>query len=183
MDCCSKELPIEHPENVGEVSSTDPENAPAPEDDPKRGCTSCGQASRPVKRKTMLLMLKPDRFDRIGDGKYRFCSDPACRVLYFTVGEGADFTTADLRVRVGVKEKENSTPLCYCFGFDQADIREEIASRGRTTIPQRIASLLKEGMCACPSKNPSGACCLVEVIKTVRRLYGARSEQANEVMS
>ncbi len=181
MDCCSKKSLMEPLENVDEVLSTDPQNAPAPEDDPKRGCTSCGQASRPVKRKTMLLMLKPDRFDQVGEEQYRFCSDPECRVVYFTEGEGSSFTTADLRVRVGIKEKEDPIPLCYCFGFDEADIREEIAARGRTTIPQRIASLLKEGMCACPARNPSGACCLGEVTKTVKRLYAIRLEQADEV--
>ncbi|MEW6211092.1 MAG: hypothetical protein AB1631_22195, partial [Acidobacteriota bacterium] len=161
-----------------DVMSSDPENAPAPKDDPRHVCVTCGRASRSVTRKTMLLMLKPEVFDQIGDGQYRFCSDPDCRVVYFTEGQGASFTTDDVRVRVGLKEKEAPIPVCYCFGFYEADIREEIAATGRTTIPQRITALLKEGMCACPARNPSGACCLGEVTKTVKRLYALNTKQA-----
>jgi hypothetical protein len=51
-------------------------------------------------------------------------------------------------VRVGLKEKLDPIPLCYCFGFDEADAREEISHTGQTSIPQRIATLLKQGMCA-----------------------------------
>jgi len=88
----------------------------------------------------------------------------------FTEGEGVSFTKDALRVRVGVKEKEDPIPLCYCFGFDDADAREEIARTGRSDIPQRISALIKQGMCACATRNPSGACCLGEVTRAIARL-------------
>lgn len=174
MDCCTPEATRDTPLGVSEALAADPENAPAPKDDPRHGCTSCGRASRPVTRKIMLLMLKPELFGRIGEGGYRFCTDPDCRVVYFTEGAGISFTTDDLRLRVGLKEKRDPIPLCYCFGFDEADLREEIAATGRTTIPQQIAALLKEGMCACPARNPSGACCLGEVNKAAKRLIAEK---------
>ena len=176
MGCCSYEAPNQTLTNAGDVPSDDPENAPVPQDDPLRGCAGCGSASRPVTRKTMMLMLKPDLFDLVGEGQYRFCTDPECRIVYFSESEGALFTTDDLRVRVGLKEKQGPVPLCYCFGFYEGDAREEIARTGRTSIPQRISALLKQGMCACPARNPSGACCLGEVTKAVKRLM---SEAAN----
>jgi len=166
MDCCSTEAPV----NVAEVLASDPENAPAPQDDPQHACINCKGSSRPVTRKTMLLMLKPERFDGVGESEYRFCSAPDCRVVYFTEGDGATFTTDDMRVRVGLKEKADPIPLCYCFGFDEAGARAEIAATGRCTIPQRISALIKQGMCACPARNPSGACCLGEVNKAVKKL-------------
>lgn len=78
--------------------------------------------------------------------------------------------TDDLRVRVGLKERVDPIPLCYCFGFEESDAREEISRTGTSTISQRIAALIKQKMCACPARNPSGACCLGEVNKAVKRL-------------
>jgi hypothetical protein len=121
----------------------------------------------------MLLMLKPERFDQIVEGQYRFCGDAACRVVYFTDNGGATFTTEDLRLRVAVKERLDPIPLCYCFGFDEADMRNEITATGQTRIPQLIAALIKEGLCACASRNPSGACCLGAVRWAAKRLMSA----------
>lgn len=163
MDCCTVETRTEAP-------AYDPVIAPEPHDDTQHACRSCKGASRPVTRQTVLLMLKPELFDSVGDGAYRFCSDRNCRVVYFTDGGGPTFRTDDVRVRVGLKERVDPIPLCYCFGFDEKDVREEITGTGSTTIPARIAALIKQRMCACPAKNPSGACCLGEVKDAVRRL-------------
>ncbi len=171
-DCCLNKTPV----NVEESLTIDPENAPAPQDDPRRGCPSCGGASRPVTLKTVLLMLKPDVLDRANDAEYRFCSAADCRVVYFTEKSNQIFTTDDLRVRIGLKERDGEIPLCYCFGFDESDAREEIMSTGRTSIPERIAALIKQKMCACPARNPSGACCLGEVNKAVKRLMAESVE-------
>ena len=150
--------------------ASDPENAPAPEHDHKHTCANCGNASRVVTRKTVLLMLEPKHIDKAGEKEYRFCADPECPVVYFTEDGGESFTTDALRVRVGLKEKTDPIPLCYCFGFYEADARAEIAATGQSTISQRIAALIREKMCACPARNPSGACCLGEVNKAVKRL-------------
>lgn len=171
-DCCLNKTPV----NVEEAMTSDPENAPAPQDDPRRGCRTCGGASRPVTRKTVLLMLKPEMLDCANDTEYRFCSDQDCRVVYFTENSDQIFTTDDLRVRVGLKEREGEIPLCYCFGFNESDAREEIMSTGRISIPERIAALIKQGMCACPARNPSGACCLGEVNRAVKRLMSESVE-------
>jgi len=138
-----------------------------PADSP-RACLSCQGLSHPVTLRTMLLMLKPELFDQVGESQYRFCASPDCRVVYFSRARG--FTTGDLRTRVGLKEKDGPVPLCYCFGFHEQDVREEIEAQGHTTIPQRISALIKERLCACEERNPSGGCCLGEVTKAVKRL-------------
>lgn len=143
----------------------------------EHGCIRAGHPSRSVSRRTLLLMLKPESFGRVGTGEYRFCAEPLCRVVYFTDGDAAEFTTDDVRVRVGIKERADPIPLCYCFGFDEAGAREEIAAAGRSTLPTRITSLVKQSMCACETRNPSGACCLGEINKIVKRLMEEESEK------
>lgn len=133
-----------------------------------RDCRACQGPSWPVTLRTMLLMLKPAFFDQVGESQYRFCASPDCPVVYFS--SERSFTTADLRLRVGLKEKDGPVPLCYCLGFFVADLREEIKAKGHTTIPQRISALIKERMCACEERNPSGACCLGEVTRVAKRL-------------
>ena len=162
MDCCSTK------------SAKNAAESPA-QDGPREACGACRAPGRPVGRKTVLLMLKPELLERAAEGEYRFCPDPDCRVVYFA-GGGLSFSTADLRVRVGLKEKEDPVPLCYCFGFDERDVREEIAREGRSSVPERISALIKQGMCACPERNPSGACCLGEVNRAVKRLMAAAAE-------
>jgi hypothetical protein len=72
----------------------------------------------------MILMLKPEHFDQVGESQYRFCASPDCPVVYFSSEHS--FTTDDLRIRVGLKEKVDPIPLCYCFGFHEQDLRNEI---------------------------------------------------------
>lgn len=182
MNCCSETSSLSPADQTKESPSGDLRDAPAVEDNPTPRCANCGRASRPVKRKTMLLMLKPDLFHRITEGRYRFCCDPECDIVYFAERGGPSFTTADLRVRVGLKEKEDPIPLCYCFGFDEQDVRREIALKGHSTIIQRIGRLVKEGMCACSTRNPSGTCCLGDVPRVLGRLYAARSVQTDDVI-
>jgi CopZ-like zinc binding protein len=178
MDCCLLQKKDDSPMNGAKV-----DGASKPDDGLCRNCGSTGCASRSVSRKTMLLMLKPEHFDRAGAGHYRFCANPECSVVYFPEGEGAAFTTDDLRLRVGLKAKQDPIPLCYCFGFDEADARDEIAHTGQTSIPHRISALIKQGVCACLERNPSGGCCLGEVSKAIKRLlteHQATSEKYSE---
>ena len=134
----------------------------------QRDCVSCKWPGRAVTLKTMFLMLRPQVFDQIGQSEYRFCASPDCPVVYFS--RERSFTTGDLRVQVGLKEKDGPITLCYCFGFYEQDLRTEITTNGRTTIPQRISALIKERMCACEVRNPSGSCCLGEVTQAAKRL-------------
>ena len=170
MSCCE---PAEGAGSAVELSVDDGIDAPARSGKPLSACAQCGEAGRPITRQTILLMLKPELLDDAGEGDYRFCAVMDCCVVYFN-DAGQSFTTADQRVRVGLKEREDSIPLCYCFGFDESHLREEIERGGQTTIPQRIADLIKQALCACETRNPAGACCLGEVNKAARRLLAQR---------
>jgi len=154
-DCCTKE------ESICDGNSN---NVSA------ESCQCCGNQGAPVSRKTVLLMLKPHLLEEASTGLYRFCGAHECPTVYFGENGGHVFTTNDLRVVVGLKAKTDPIAVCYCFGFDEHHLRIEIAQRGDTTIPETISGLIREGLCACDSRNPSGNCCLGEVNRTVRRL-------------
>jgi hypothetical protein len=139
-------------------------------------CEKCSSQGRPVSRKTVMLMLKPDLLEQAMTGKFSFCPARDCPVVYFEDQGNRCFTVDDLRTRVGLKVKEDPIALCYCFGFDESHMREEISQTGETTIPATISRLIREGLCACDVRNPSGMCCLGEVNKTAKVLELQLSE-------
>ena len=60
--------------------------------------------------------------------------------------------------------------VCYCFLYRRSDIENEVRATGRTTVPDRIAAEVKAGNCACEVRNPTGRCCLGEVLAVVREI-------------
>jgi NAD(P)H-nitrite reductase large subunit len=102
-------------------------------------------------------------------GQYYFCDDSACDVVYFSADPAAPiFRRDDLLVRVGVKEQSDPVQVCYCFGITRNDIEDEIRRTGRSTIAERIRAEVKAGRCACEVKNPSGKCCLGDVMRALQ---------------
>ena len=133
-------------------------------------CAECGMKGRSVERRTVLHHVKGELLARVSDDDYRFCAAPACAVVYYGT-RGAVFTVNDVRELITAKASGEVRPLCYCFGFTEGDIRKEIAQTKGTSIPSQIGQFIKEKMCACEIRNPSGACCLGEVNKTVKQLF------------
>ena len=167
MTCCATD------KSVGSTAIPDKSSCAADQLRDTDRCSSCNGQGRPVSRKTVLLMLKPELLEPAMQGNYSFCSARDCSIVYFEDKGGHQFTVDDLRVRVGLKVNDDPIPLCYCFGFDEGHMRDEISATGKTTIPERISSLIREGLCACESRNPSGMCCLGEVNRAVKQLATA----------
>lgn len=160
IDCCTKEKPSADPN-----CTSDTVNEVVPE-----RCRACGKQGAPVSRKTVLLMLTPELLEQALTGIYRFCATRECPTVYFEEHGARVFNIDDLRVIVGVKANSDPIPLCYCFGFDESHLRKEISLTGSTTIPDRISGLIREGLCACEARNPSGVCCLGEVNRSAKSL-------------
>jgi hypothetical protein len=127
----------------------------------------------------MLHLLKPGLIDRIEESNYRFCPNPDCRVVYFAESASSTFTTDELRVRVGLKEREDPIPICYCFGHTVASARDELARTSRSTVVASITAEIKAGRCACETTNPSGSCCLGDVSKAVQELMKEMAQPIN----
>lgn len=135
----------------------------------KANCPRCGQSGQAVALQTLKHQVKPEHLETVETGSFNFCRTPACDAVYFN-DSGVVFSKADVRQRIGLKETEDSVPICYCFGFTQAMAVEEIRATGKCTIPQRITAEVKAGNCACEIRNPQGSCCLGNVNAAVKRV-------------
>lgn len=135
--------------------------------DSKAPCPGCGHLGLPVGERTVAAIVRPEQHALSGR-RARFCRTPECAVLYYA-SDGPGVVEKSLaQVRIGLKDPEDPSPLCYCFGFDRAAVRQEVAATGDSSIPARIAAEVKAGRCACDVRNPSGVCCLGDVNKAVR---------------
>ncbi|BCK87023.1 hypothetical protein MIZ01_0793 [Sideroxyarcus emersonii] len=90
--------------------------------------------------------------------RYFFCDDPACDVVYFG-DDDSTIVMSQLRTRTGIKERSDDSPLCYCFGICNADLRQDPAIR------DFVIAQTKAGRCSCATSNPSGRCCLKDFPK------------------
>ena len=136
-------------------------------------CPQCGKTGKAVQPLTLRALLKGACGSQVAEGEYRFCDREGCAVVYF--GHGQTFTTAQLKVPVGVKETTGERPLCYCFHHSVATIKEELRTKGRSDALEDIGRRMKDAGCRCAVTNPSGSCCL----GTVRRGIEAVQAELN----
>lgn len=121
-------------------------------------CPKCGNKGKVVKPVTLRALLKDEFVGQVSDADYRFCHGQGCDVVYF--GHDQTFTTAQLKVSVGVKEAAGERLLCYCFVHAIATIKEELRAKGRSDAVDDIRRRVKDAGCGCEVTNPSGSCCL-----------------------
>ena len=150
MDCCCSGV---------QMSKETPQNA----------CGGCGEIGRTVARQTVVHHVKSEKLSSVGDEEYKFCSSPNCAVVYYAAS-GQVFTVDDVRELVTSKTSGNSRPLCYCFGFTEGFARREIAQTSKSSVSKQVSQFIKEKLCSCEIRNPSGVCCLGEINKTLKRL-------------
>ncbi len=131
-------------------------------------CPECRSRSKRVDILTVKSLVRQLPFG-MAPAQYYFCEAPACDVVYFPSNPQAPtFHLGDLLVRVGLKEKHDPVPVCYCFGVARRDIADEVQRTGKSTMAERIKAEVKGGHCACEVKNPSGKCCLGDVVRAVQ---------------
>lgn len=139
-------------------------------------CPMNGQTTRPVSRKTVESLLKPEAKADIKPQPYYFCDAPDCDTVYVSALGDHLITKDKLSVRVGIKETEDPIPLCYCFGYDRKAVREDIKAKGATDIPKIITQRVKAGECRCEETNPSGGCCLGNVAKAIKQAEALKAK-------
>lgn len=131
-------------------------------------CPGCGGAGRVIETRTLRALLDLRWAVEAPDGPWRFCDTPGCSLVYF--GPEGSYRKEQLRVRVGLKEAEAPRPLCYCFGHSLESLRAQWRATGRLDAVAEIRAAVKEGRCHCDVENPSGACCLADVLKAAQIL-------------
>ncbi len=130
-------------------------------------CPLCGSKGKSVSTLTVKSLAR-DHTKVATVADYSLCRNPDCAAVYFS-GEIV-FTKRDVKVRVGIKEREDPIPVCYCFGYSRQDIRRDIEKHGRTEILSRIKAEVQGGFCACEVKNPAGTCCLGDITRAVQEI-------------
>jgi Zinc binding domain len=139
-------------------------------------CPVNGARSKSVHKLTVKSLVRKLPLG-MPDTQYYFCDASDCEVVYFALDEEAPmFRREDLVVRVGAKETADPIPVCYCFGFTRRDIENEVDETGRSTIADRIKTEINAGKCACEVKNPSGKCCLGDVVRTATDRLNLKGE-------
>lgn len=134
---------------------------------PQNACGTCSEVGRVVARQTVVHHVKSEKLSSVDNDEYKFCPSENCPVVYYSTA-GRVFTVEDVRELVTAKASGDSRPVCYCFGFTTGFIREEIEQTGRSTVPTQVTQFIKEKLCVCEIRNPSGACCLGEINRTVK---------------
>lgn len=132
-------------------------------------CPQSGTKGLAVDLLTVKALLCESALRSVGEGPYRFCADTSCAVVYFD-DQGQVFNAADLRVPVWQKQPAGARRICYCFDENEASMAREFAETGRCDASLRVRNHIAAGRCACEVRNPRGACCLGDVMKTVARI-------------
>ncbi len=134
---------------------------------PVGGCPINGQPGKPVHGQTVKALIAVS-LRAVSDGLYRFCPDPDCPVVYFSLDGSQTFATSELRERVYQKEPSTQDVwVCYCFRHTVG----EVQSAGHATqqaIIEDITHGIQAGQCASDLRNPQGSCCLGNVQTLVR---------------
>ncbi len=110
-------------------------------------CPMTGQPVRPIGRKTVESLIKPEVRAALTSQPYHFCDAADCDTVYVSTLGDHLISKDMLGVRVGIKEADDPIPLCYCFGYDRAEIRDDIRRKGNTEIQRIIAQRVKAGEC------------------------------------
>jgi Zinc binding domain len=150
MDCCSR-------------------GAKMKKETAQNACGGCGQVGRDIARQTVAHHVKSEKLSAVGDAEYKFCPSENCPTVYYSTA-GREFTVEDVRELITVKATGDARPVCYCFGFTEGFIRQEIEQTGKSRVPAQVAQFIKDKLCVCEIRNPSGACCLGEINRTVKNL-------------
>lgn len=127
-------------------------------------CRACGNPGTPVSAITIESLVRNNRRPLLVTAEgYSFCHTPDCDVVYFNNNACEYIEKDEVKVRVGIKEKEDPRPICYCFGWTREQIDDEIARTGKSLAIEDITVKIKTLGCDCQRNNPSGMCCLTEV--------------------
>ncbi len=139
-------------------------------------CPMNGQSTRPVGRKTVESLVKPEAKATLTPQPYYFCNAPDCDTVYVSALGDHLITKDMLTVRVGIKETDDPIPLCYCFGYDRKAVRDDIRRTGDTDIQAIITERVKAGECRCEEANPGGGCCLGAVAKAIKHAQALKDQ-------
>lgn len=144
--------------------------------DQHKGCPVNGEKGRPLASETLRHLIHAATCSEIKNSGYYFCRSEECDTVYYHPESGQCFDKCDLIVRVGLKETEDPVWLCYCFNISKKMIQEEIELMGKSASGDRIRYEVAAKNCECEIKNPSGRCCLADVLSAEKEAWKNRGK-------
>lgn len=134
-------------------------------------CPGCGAPGKVVKVITLKALLTPAALATLAPSEeHRFCQDRDCDVVYFN--RARQYHRAELKVPVFQKDRQATTPVCYCFGYTRADLAHAQIVRRADVLSQSIQAHIRAGRCGCDVNNPQGSCCLGNVNRALGEANG-----------
>lgn len=130
-------------------------------------CPRCNSIGDSVLAAALATFTSAEQRGHLGDRVF-FCPAASCPVAYFDAMES---TIEAATLSRPVFPKDQTAPLCGCFGLSLEDIEDDIAEG----TPRRIRELLaqsKSPAARCASASPTGRCCLPEVQRVYFKLRG-----------
>ncbi|VAX31248.1 MerF [hydrothermal vent metagenome] len=140
-------------------------------------CPVNDEKGQSVNAQTLRHLIKKRKQSKIKESGYYFCKTSNCDTVYFHPESGQTFKKSDLNIRVGLKESEDPVWVCYCFDISKKMIAEEIESTDHSASGDRIRKEVADNNCECEIKNPSGRCCLGEVLTVEKEAQKNLSEK------
>ncbi|WP_324282133.1 hypothetical protein VKI22_16325 [Cyanobacterium aponinum UTEX 3221] len=154
-------------------------------------CPINGKKGKKVSLNTLKSLLKPPALMRLNSKiNHYFCESQDCEIVYFSeenqtysspksfVGNHKHIKTAyninDLKVPVSQKEPAENVPLCYCFDWTRAKIKERLISQEESPVTD-IRQHIQAQRCGCEFNNPEGKCCLKNVTEYINSVLGHTS--------
>lgn len=128
-------------------------------------CPICGNTGRKITALTLDHHVPNPAREKLGNDA-AFCLNPDCDVVYCNPA-GFVIHKGETKLPVTIKDQRDDVFVCYCFEHRRGDLRRDLASMGKTDIPEQIRKGVKEGRCDCERRNPQGACCLGNVANAI----------------
>ena len=120
-------------------------------------CPVNGRSYSGISATTILHHINQPWSCEVKQQGYYFCADPECDVVYYGQDDSL-ILKSELRTTVGIKDKDEESLICYCFGVTKKMAIDE-------KIKKFVINSTKEKICACSTRNPSGKCCLKDFPK------------------
>lgn len=132
-------------------------------------CPTSGGKGRRVSLATLKSLLVPDALATLDPApQYFFCPDTTCDTVYFS--GTSTYQQQHVKVPVFQKDPSAEVPVCYCFGWTRARLRDATVLHQSEVIPAQIAEHVRAGRCGCEVNNPQGSCCLGNIGKSLTEL-------------
>lgn len=140
------------------MSDCCPSPPPSQQSAKRHCCPDNGKQYLQVQYRTVLHHVRTPWELEFKEQQYYFCDDPNCEVVYFG-SDNTRITKSMLRTKVGIKETEESSLICYCFGITKDEAKSNPLAKAF------VVEQTKNNICSCEVFNPSGRCCLKDFPK------------------